>query len=440
MFKKLDAFAPDDMLLRDLGHAMVDQRGMFSETAPVKDLDPSDGDEQDNPHISGGYTFFGQFVDHDITRDTTPLTEQKADPKAVRNFITPWLDLRSVYGNGPDRSPELYDATRPGYLAVNLHDDLVDLPRRADGTAHVGDPRNDENLIICQLHVAFLLFHNSLMATGMTFADARRLTRWHYQWLVVHEFLPRIAGASVVKGLLDPASRRFVRKHFRPKNPKKPSIPLEFTVAAYRFGHSMIRPEYEMNDADTAPIFAHKGDSRDGLHGSRPVPGHLHADWTYFFDVPDRSRPEGHNLARRIDSRLAVPLHDLPAQVVPRSPTMVTDLAERNLLRGKRLGLPAGQDVARALGETVLTNERLGLTDPDWEGKAPLWFYVLKEAEILASGEKLGPVGGMIVAGTIIGLLSFDPGSYLNAKPGWKPAQTPYTVGHFLLQAGAVRP
>lgn len=432
LFKRLPPFAPDDQLLRDLAYAMVDPRALSATT------DPSDGDDHDNPEISGGYTFLGQFIDHDITRDTTPLGQQRVDPHGLKNFISPWLDLGSVYGGGPRRNPELYDPGRRGYLAVGSHSSMLDLPRRADGSAYVGDPRNDENLIVCQLHVAFLQFHNSLLDRGLGFEAARRLTQWHYQWLVVNEFLPRVAGPAVVQGLLDPASRRHFKKHYRPKNKKKPMIPLEFTVAAYRFGHSMIRPEYEMNDAHTGPIFPHADDPRDDLRGSRPVPGSLRADWTYFFDVPGKPRPDGHNLSRLIDTRLAIPLHGLPAEVVPRGPGMVVDLAERNLLRGKRLGLAAGQDVARALGEQALSNDELGLTDPDWAGRAPLWFYVLKEAELTQQGRRLGPVGGMLVAGTILGLIAFDRSSYLNARPAWRPAQTPFTVGDFLQQAGMI--
>lgn len=432
MLKGLPAHAPEDGLLSGLARQMTDPRGM----SPTKD--PSDGDEFDNHAISGGYTFFGQFVDHDITRDTTPLPQQDVDPRGLKNFISPWLDLGSVYGLGPDKNPELYDLGRPGYLQVSEHDGLLDLPRAANGTAYVGDPRNDENLIIAQLHVCFLRFHNSLMDEGANFSTARRLTVWHYQWLVVHEFLPRIAGPELVGQLLDPGSRRSFRKHFKPKNRKRPMMPLEFSVAAYRFGHSMIRPEYEMNDADTGPIFPHPDDPRDDLRGSRPVPAALRADWTYFFDVPGKERPDGHNFSRLIDARLAIPLHDLPAEVVPRSTLMVTDLAERNLLRGKRLGLASGQDVARKLGLPVLTNTELGLTDAGWGDHAPLWFYVLKEAELVAQGRRLGPVGGMLVAGTILGLIAYDSSSYLNARPAWQPSPNPYTIGHFLLQAGMI--
>lgn len=422
------AFQPPDDVIGELARAMADPR------SPGQD--PSDGDEWDNPDITAGYTFFGQFLDHDITRDTTPLAAQRSDPGALRNFDSPALDLGSVYGRGPEADPQLYDPRQPGYLRVDQHDGLWGLPRGSDGTALVGDPRNDENLVIAQLHVAFLRFHNALRDEGMPFLQAQRATIWHYQWLVVHEFLTRICGQEVVGQILAQGGRV---PWYRPRNAKKPMMPLEFAAAAYRFGHSMVRPEYEMNDADTGPVFAHPGDPRDDLRGSRPIPANYRADWTYFFDVPGRQRPSGLNFARLIDTRLALPLHDLPSTVVSRDqPPVVTDLAQRNLLRGRQLGLASGQDVARALGQRPLDNTELGLTDSRWNGSAPLWFYVLREAELAQGGRRLGPTGALLVAGTVLTLLATDPASILRTRPTWTPAQVPFTVGDFLLRAGVV--
>jgi hypothetical protein len=430
LFKNLPAYQPPDDLLASLARSMTDPR------SPGKD--PSDGDQWDNPDITAGYTFFGQFVDHDITRDTTPIPQQRTDPHGLKNFDSPMFDLGSVYGRGPAADPQLYDPDEPGYLAVVQHSGLFDLPRAANGGAYLGDPRNDENIIVAQLHVAFLKFHNALMDQGLGFAEAQRQTVWHYQWLIVKEFLPRICGAGLVDMLMRLGSRI---PWYRPRSTVRPMIPIEFSVAAYRFGHSMVRPEYEMNDADTGPIFPFPGDSRDDLRGSRPIPSNYRADWSYFFDIPGLPRPDGLNHARLIDTHLAMPLHDLPDSVVPRDPTipLFTNLAERNLLRGKRLGLPAGQDVARMLLQKPLTNAQLGLTDRRWGGKAPLWFYVLKEAEIQQKGRRLGTTGGMLVAGTLLTLLFLDRTSYVHARPAWQPATVPFTVGDFLLRAGVIR-
>jgi hypothetical protein len=426
LFKKLPAFQPPDDLLTTLALSMTDPRG--------PGLDPSNHDQGDNPDVTAGYTFLGQFIDHDLTRDTTPMPLQRTDPRGLKNFDTPMFDLGSVYGLGPATDPHLYDPTKPGYLLINEHDGLLDLPRKDDGTALVGDPRNDENLVIAQLHVAFLRFHNTLRDGGASFDEARRLTTWHFQWLLVNEFLPRICGQKLVSGLLALGSKI---PWYKPKNLKRPMMPIEFSVAAYRFGHSMVRPEYEMNDAHTFPVFSVPGDPRDDLRGSRPIAPGQRADWTYFFDIPGKPRPDGLNFSRLMDTNLAMPLHDLPPTVVPRDITpLFTDLAERNLLRGKRLGLAAGQDVAKALMQPQLTNAQLGLTDPRWGGRAPLWFYLLKEAELTQGGRRLGTTGGVLVAGTLLTLLFLDPTSYVHVKPKWRPSTTPFTVGHFLQRAG----
>ena len=421
MFKRAPAFAPPDALLHDLAVSMVDAR--------VAGQDPSNRDAQDNPAITGGYTFLGQFIDHDMTRDLTPLTSQEADPKGITNFDTPFFDLQSVYGNGPATHPHLYEPDGV-HLKVSSPFGIPDLPRDAAGSALLGDPRNDENLVIAQLHVGFLAFHNRLVDAGRSFVEARRLTRWHFQWLIVHEFLPRVCGRALIDSYLSVPPSQVRPRFYTAKNPRRPFMPIEFSVGAYRFGHSMVRSEYEMNDAHTRPTFGAEGFD---LRGARPCPPELQADWSYFFDVPGVATPDGLNLARRIDANLAIPLHDLPGTVVPRDITPAfTDLAERNLLRGKRLGLPAGQDVAKAMGLPPLGNTELGLTDPGWGGKAPLWFYVLKEAELQHAGSHLGQVGGRIVAETILAFLVLDKTSYLWASPVFTPMSSPFTVGHFL--------
>ena len=434
LFKQLKAFSPPDALLIALAVQMNDGK------APLDDVRNSDV-AFDNPGIPSGFVYFGQFVDHDMTHDTTPLTLQQQDPRAVTNFDSPRFDLENVYGKGPAGSPELYDAARPGYLLVNQHDELFDLPRDSVGAAFVGDPRNDENLIVAQLHVAFLRLHNSLMDQGKTFEQAQQSARWHYQWLIVHDYLPRIVGADLVNGLLQPGADgriQFTGRNYLPRNRQRPYMPIEYSVAAYRYGHSMIRAEYEVQEGHTVPIFG--PDGFEDLRGNRPIPPTLWVDWNYFFDIPGMSSPDDRNMARKIDTQLSLPLASLPSTVVAPTPDAITALAERNLLRGKKLGLPAGQDVAKALGQQPLTNAQLGLTDPQWVklGKAPLWYYVLKEAELLG-GNRLGPVGAQIVAEVILGILACDPGSYFNANPTFDPGAS-FGVGDLLLMADAIDP
>jgi heme peroxidase len=432
MFKRLPAYNPPDALLTALAVKMNDGK------APLNDVKDSDV-AFDNETMPAGYIYFGQFVDHDMTLDKTPLTQQKQDVRAMVNFDTPRFDLGSVYGKGPTGSPELYDPAKPGYLLVNPHDELFDLPRDGVGAAYLGDPRNDENLIVAQLHVVFLRMHNKLRDAGKTFEQAQQQLRWTYQYLIVNDFLPRIVGQDVVNSLIRRRGTgpiQFTGKLYQPRNVNKPYMPVEYSGAAYRFGHSMIRAEYEVQDGHTVPIFGQDG--YEDLRGNRPIPPTLWIDWNYFFEVPGMNTPDDRNMARLIDTQLSLPLSKLPSTVVAPTAGAIVALAERNLLRGKRLGLPAGQDVAAAMGITPLTNAQLGLTEPGWKGKAPLWFYILKESELLGA-KKLGPVGGRIVAEVILGLMALDRTSYFTANPSFVPGPN-YKMGDFVLAADAIDP
>ena len=430
MFPSLKPFAPTDALLDALAQQMIDR------TEPLTDVILSN-DGFDNPYIPAGFTYLGQFIDHDMTHDMTPLGDQKKDPQATLNFDTPFFDLGSVYGRGPALDPQLYDPADKRLMRLGVGaDGLPDLPRDASGTAFVGDSRNDENLVIAQLQLAFLQLHNSFVKSGQTFQEAQRLTRWHFQWLIVNEFLPRIAGADVVNSILSaPAGKRatVTNRFYKPKNKLRPMMPVEYSGAAYRFGHSMIRAEYEMFEHGTIPLF---GGPKD-LQGSRPIPDFARIDWNYFFTIPGLDNPDDRNMTRQIDTRLSLPLAELPPTVVAHVDGAILSLAKRNLVRGRQLGLPSGQDVAAAMGITPLTNAALGLTDPAWGGKAPLWFYILKESELGTGGLSVGPVGGRIIAEVILGILATDPASYLNAPTGWAPAAS-YSVGHLLVQAAAI--
>nr|AHE14713.1 putative ovoperoxidase [uncultured bacterium] len=413
MFKRLDAFGPPDNLLTNLAGRM----GEPTSTNP-RDLD--------NPRIPAGFTFLGQFIDHDMTLDRTPIPEQNVDPHGLTNFDTPHFDLGSIYGGGPSADPALYEPDGSGRLRVVRNGEGVeDLPRTAGGTARIGDARNDENLIVAQLHLLFLKFHNRCLTSGLArnFAEAQRLTRWHFQWLIVHDYLAHIVGEDVVDRFLveQGGKPRVRREHYKPKNPNRPMMPIEYSVAAFRFGHSMVRAAYLMNQRNgtvVAPMFGAEGSD---LRGSRPLPARLEIDWRHFFDVPGQPTT-ARTQSRLIDGKLSLPLFNLPPTVV--SDPMVS-LAQRNLVRGKRLGLPGGQQVAAAMGLTPLSNDDLDLPDPGnagWAGKAPLWFYILKETELANQGRRLGPVGGRLVAEVILGILDSDRDSYLHARDAFRPA------------------
>jgi hypothetical protein len=452
MFKKLPAFEPPDELLIELATGMQEPAG----TPPAV---------PDNPRVPIGFVFLGQFIDHDLTFDATPIPQQREDPDARTNFRTARLDLDSLYGVGPRENPELYDPDDPAKLriAAGLGDPDVpdDLPRR-DDTAIIGDPRDDENIVTSQLHLAFRKFHNALVdhvrAKGLrtpdlVFEEAQRLCRWHYQWMVIHDYLPTIVGQEVLNEILQerPGAPAKVRLSFyKPENPNKPMMPIEFAVAAYRFGHSMLPHRYVLNEqTQNAVLFVEDPDlpgSLPSLNGRRPLKPELEIDWRYFFKIPDVPgvSSDSVNYARPIDSNLSIPLFTLPKTIVPPPDTRFS-LAERNLLRGKRLGLPSGQRVAREMGVEVLPNEQLDLGDaPGWDGQAPLWYYVLKEAELRHAGEKLGAVGGRIVAETILGLLERDRRSYLGQDASFSPAPPiarehgSFEIGDLLRFAGVV--
>lgn len=427
MFKRLPAFAPSDDLLTGLATTMLEDQTR-----------PDDEHLNTSPRLFAGFTFIGQFIDHDITFDNTPLDLQLADPDARVNFRTPRYDLDPIYGRGPLNEPAFYDPVDPDKLLLlpNVNG-VEDVPRGDDGRAIIPEPRNDENLIIVQLHKAVARFHNRLVdhlrSQGMrpewVFEAARRLTRWHYQWAVIHDFLPRFVGDELV-GPTGTVYREVAGKPpvitlnlYKPTNKDgRPFMPVEFSVAAYRFGHSIIRPFYVINQATLdrggVPVFGLDGGFN--LNGGRPIPSDLVIEWKNILPV-DPNFPA--RKPRKIDTKLSLPLTSLPGSVVP-PPDPTIHLAVRNLLRGKRVGLPSGQKVAKAMRASVLSNATLGLSsDPGWGGEAPLWFYILREAELPPSNtERLGQVGGRIIAEVLVGLLQRDPNSYLFLDPAWKPA------------------
>ena len=382
----------------------------------------------ENPRIPAGFAVLGQFVAHDITADRSLLAPH-ATPEGLTNARAPRLDLECVYGDGPVGNPFLYDRDDPDKLLLGANaagGAADDLPRNRQGTALVGDPRNDVHLLISQLHVAFLKFHNRLVdrlrasgtPAGEVFDEARRLVRWHYGWAVVHEFLPLTVGEGLLADL-EANGRRF----YEPG--ASPAIPVEFSDAAYRFGHSQITPTYRLNDASGgATIFP------DCL-GGRPVePGRV-IDWSWFFDVPG----SGHapQPSRRLVASLTHALIDLPEQIVGHTEIPAhRSLASRDLQRGAALGLPSGEAVAGIMGVEPLTPDECGL-GAGWTAGTPLWYYVFKEAEVRAAGEHLGPVGGRIVAEVLLGLLDADPGSYRSAGPGWRPGLPSSRTGHFTM-------
>jgi hypothetical protein len=376
-----------------------------------------------NAHTAG-VTFMGQFLDHDMTFDTSSRLGHPANPRTSANSRRPYFDLDSVYGDGPVGSPLLYELDDRAKLRVESNGPFEDLPRDVNGTAVIADPRNDENLVISGLQAAFLLFHNRVVdlireehptwAHEDVFRAARQQTTWHYQWMILQEFLPAFAGPAMVNDVLV-NGRRF----YEPEDGEA-YIPVEFQIV-YRFGHSMVRPSYRANftgnfgGAFFAMLFEEQSgsgepsDLRGGFRSPRRFIG-----WQTFFRFPGFESDVRPN--KRLDTKLSTPLFDLPLAAIA-SGAPPTSLAARNLLRHLTWKLPSGQMIAEAMGAPVLTAAQLADLQtiyPPFVTSTPLWFYVLREADILGNGAHLGPVGGRIVAEVFIGLLQADPDSFLN--------------------------
>lgn len=479
MFPELPAFTPSIESLTALGEAMTDDR-----TDPKEPKrDHPDGD---NPHVPAGLTYFGQFIDHDITFDPTSLKEKRVDPQAVVNFRTPALDLDSIYGAGPDDQPYLYElGDKDKFLlgsntpsptnkpkptpndpnakeSIALKQNDHDLPRAVSSIALLGDPRNDENLLVAQTHLAFLKFHNKIVdglrdgsiprqaAIGKTiFEEARQLVIWHYQWIVVYDFLNRILDPNQINKVLNEGRKFYKFNTF-------PFIPVEFSTAAYRLGHSMIRSTYDYNrvftfkdrsddsritEATLELLFtftAKSGDNNVEFPGlNATLPSNWIIDWRRFFEIDPAIKV---NLARRFDPFLVNPLKNIPN--LPDVPNLrpPTSLAVRNLLRGRSLGLPSGQSVARFLNLKPLSSSDFTSTDgPDvdvvvrhgFDKETPLWYYILKEAQVKQDGLRLGEVGSRIVAEVFLGLFEGDSNSFFVRNRHWKPTLPSKVPGTF---------
>ncbi len=368
MFPRLEGFTPSDQSLtnlvqtqRDAGKARLDNVG-----------------------VPAGFTYLGQFIDHDLTRNLDPLPAAPLDPTTLKNFRTAAFDLDSVYGKGPadPSSSHLYNADGTFIVQEANVNGLPDLARDANGRAILVEPRNDENVIISQIHLAVQMFHNRLIEEGKSFIEARRQTQWHYQWVVVNDYLPHVVGQGRVDRFL--RGTNVLNEFYRYGSDAAPMTPMEFSTAIFRYGHSQVRDSYEVNDlSEEAPIKVFDlAPGAEDLRGGQNI---------------------NERLARRLDRVLrdrrcaGVRGEPVPASWTRRSPSRCSTCRwvhprcrARHQPSGpadpgpsSRYGIPSGQDVARAMGIPVLTNNQLGLTKaayPDFNGEAPLWFYMLGES------------------------------------------------------------
>ena len=424
--------------------------------------------------VPAGFTYLGQFIDHDLTFDkTTVMLGQHVSPVALLQGRSPSLDLDSLYGAGPldSESAKFYKAdglhlkTGRTVAAGDPAMNGFDLPRGEGNTnakkrkAVIPDFRNDENLAVAQTHLAFIRFHNRIVDTlpstvppAQRFATARELAVKHYQWMIKTDYLPRICRQGVVNDVFSNGRKAF---EVGATPTDVPTMPIEFSVAAFRLGHAMIRRAYNWNirfddgtgTLDWLFIFSGTGGN---LAGELKLASNWIADFRRLYDFKEAGRADlavpanKFNRAMRIDTTLVNPLANLPAgtfggQQVPLDDPRA-NLAFRNLTRAKMVRLATGQQMVRFLknkGVNVgaLTKAELrdgkggadlgGLTQAQRQAAlkdTPLWFYVLREAEL--NNGKLKGVGGRIVAETFHRAMEGSASSIVR-DPGWRPTLGP---------------
>jgi len=366
------------------------------------------------------------------------------------------------------RGPDVPDDVRSLFFLFeddNFETDKINLHR-----AMIGDARNDENLFVAQVHLAMLRLHNRIVdacddpkilngGSDALFEWARQRVRWIYQWLVINRYLGALCDRPTLDKVISDAAPLY---HKFLDNVAAGSdwapMPFEFSIAGFRFGHSMVRQEYDWNpffpNADFFLLFSFTGSVKNPMFGTTDsrLPSNWPADWqrlaTFDPAFPDRS-------ARKIDTDLSFELSQLPPGAnepdldlqPPATPQeewerrVKPNLAARNLLKSHINNLPHAQALIDAINtstsytidpltESELTSGKTGqaLADSGFADNTPLWFYILKEAEVRGDGNRLGELGTVLVADTLLGLVINDPHSYWH-QPGsdngrWHPADT----------------
>lgn len=512
---------PDDAMLRLLAGFMVtsfDANGAADpdEGRPLNEAEPAD----ENATIPAAYTYFGQFVDHDLTLDTTDFGQSQKDVSATVDFRTAALDLDCIYGGGPADQPSIYRNAKNGARHLlrlgaeivgagpgHTRADLLRVPgASAEDNAQlalIGDKRNDENKIVSQIQATMISLHNKIyeddefhpgiVEPNDRFANTVRLVRWHYQWVVLFDFVADHLVLPEALSDFGSLEHPYLPLYDRvlAGGREYPFIPVEFSGAAYRLGHSMVRPSYSLNEQrGTSPRIATFGAPTEDLRGfGQPITAAWSIDWGFFVGgvPPTNPKPEWvlPQPSYRLDTRIAHPLAKLPEfENLPDERILEANLAYRNLSRGVGLGLPTGEEVACALNivpmptdvvwsagsrrykdegeKSEIKSRRTAMKAAGFaehfQGRTPLWFYVLREAEYYGctrdlpqayldkiedkddaerentnfGGQHLGPVGSRIVLETFLGLLWHDRKSFLH-DPTWRPHPKLHTEGNFTL-------
>ncbi len=459
---KLPALPSGNEALKALG-AAIQNNIPDNEEVSVSGMDVNSPATIGTSRIPAGYVYLGQFINHDITFDQTAgIPDSDLTFEQIKRGRTPSLDLESLYGMGPlsKSSRHLYEddcirfkigKTTPtvlGNATTEFDNDLprYDLNSGKPREALIADRRNDRNLALAQVHLAFLKFHNAVVdhleKDGLTgpelFYAARKMVIQHYQYIVLHDFLRNVLDHNVLDNVLDEKPKYFEQRD-------ESSLPVEFAFAAFRFGHSMVSEKYQWNS-----LFKIEGDKPEddksarlhqlfifsGLGGNMKraptLPSNWVIDWTRFFNfgsIEEFVNNPKTNKARKIGPSVSSRMNSLPG--FPKSPKVESgSLAILDLMMGPLLGLPTGQAIANKIGAESLKADEIAngndvetktLIDYKFHEHTPLWYYILKEAEVKNKGEYLGEVGSRIVAETIYRLIEASEFSILK-EDGWKPS------------------
>lgn len=443
LFPQLTGSTTSIEILRHLGAPSNDT------SSPAYMEDSQFRGTDNNAEIEVGQTYVGQLLTHDISKDITSVIGETIEPRKIKNGVTPWIDLDTIYGSRQNKAARNPNNRAKLLLGNNIGNER-DYPRDANGHAVIVDRRNDENNNLAQLAPVLIAFHNKMVdeltAAGFTnqrrlFNKAKELTIAHWQSIVLYDYLPNFIEQPLIDDILNNGAL-----FYKNKLAKKGVIPVEFAMAAHRFGHSIVRGRYTLNSnferVRLFPLSA--AELTRNLLGGVPIPSERQIGWSRFFkingSVPgDINDPvdqfNGLQVGRIIDRLVARPMLRLPFGG-PGLPDFVLDtentvagmptisLAALSLLRGNATGVPSGQAVATAMGVTPLENVQFDICDSGLIAdnceiflqesiETPLFIYLTEEARIQNGGAKLGEVGGRIVGEVILGLLEHDRKSIL---------------------------
>lgn len=348
----------------------------------------------DESNIDAGLTYIGQMISHDIVPATT------MNPRSRKN-VEPYLNLSSIFGSDPDRNVSFVlkelrhnRSNRKGY-DIERYDFIID--SKKERRANIPEPRNDENVIISQLHALWQrLFNLLLVQEAQSLHSAQHLTIKAFQLIVIEDFLYHILDEQVFKAL-------FENKHvyFHPEL-KQDVIPDYFKHAAFRFGHSMIRDFYRIQSSPVPDLPLKKL-----FNGNQDLQTSQVIDWRKMFANPSQQ-------ALLIDTHITPIMQEVKFSTA--SPIDI-NVVMKNLEAGMKNKLRSGTQELALLNKHNASNPLFNgigqfppleleqrFLDCGFEdiSELPLWPYILLEAEQnKGRSNRLGKLGSLLVGEVI---------------------------------------